>query len=396
MSTRPGLLRWFTRDGARHDVFWYAECCVSHTSDAGVEMGIQDATVENYTDLLSPGIQRDALHSVMDRDICIDEGSGVGNSTTSKPSFSKPYGTRDVHGILKMLPFALKVYGLQHLCNNANASTHQTLLYWPTFFPILKKFELLLLSQEHRLRFRNTCVYGSKHHGEAWRFDKWSTQLYEERWKCVLAFLKKFTSVLHILDDCLDVVKFGNVDSNASKASDGGNAAMKPDTIINQEVEAPADDPDSRLGKRKLDLKGMRKALNDNFFHRFIVLAVGSEEVTEIKLAAWGEACICHRAFLQHCSDYYRRMVLEAQFGEGTRVCPAAGKVAPELAAGLLVQIMDCNVHSRTVHSVCYPVGNYHVYLDQLGPNQEANLPLLHVLRLYTSDRATACCQFCI
>ena len=96
---------------------------------------------------------------------------------------------------------------------------------------------------------------------------------------------------------------------------------------------------------RALDLPALTKALKSSFFIRYVHFAISVDEIPT-KLASFGESCVCHAPLLvgadgKPVSEYRRRLVIQDHYGAGMRVCPMAGKNAPELAAGKLFKVLE-------------------------------------------------------
>lgn len=218
------------------------------------------------------------------------------------------------------------MYGLQHLTNNLNEDIHKSLAYFEKFWSQLKNFEALLFHRERRRRLVVSCIIGSARADEEHKLCHFSCQLYEKRWKCVVAFLKRLVVVMPLLRACWDEQKY----------KDGTDVAM--------DVSGASDEANP-LGQ--LDLPGLTISIHDAFFNRYLVFALGVDDIAETKLASWGEGCICHEAFYvgnrgvhDFSSQYRRNKLLTHHFGKGISVCPMAGKKAPEMAAGRLYEVL--------------------------------------------------------
>ena len=51
-------------------------------------------------------------------------------------------------------------------------------------------------------------MLGTAFEPQAWKFDKWSKVLYEERWKYVVSFCKSLEPLLPILQNAWDMDKY--------------------------------------------------------------------------------------------------------------------------------------------------------------------------------------------
>ena len=107
------------------------------------------------------------------------------------------------------------------------------------------------------------------------------------------------------------------------------------------------------FGAQVFDPATFEASLSNALFLRYCKFAHFSDSVPEMRIASFGESCVCHRALFGHSSDgnvdtvdggflndYARRQVLKQHFGDGTSKCPLAGKMAPELADGIIFDIL--------------------------------------------------------
>jgi hypothetical protein len=101
----------------------------------------------------------------------------------------------------------------------------------------------------------------------------------------------------------------------------------------------------------KLDLDLITSSINSQFFNRYIVFAIKSDEIADKDLAAWGENCICHGPMFQATSDYMKRKVLQSHYGDGNATCPMAGKLAPEIVDGHLSNLIK-KLWAQTEHDL--------------------------------------------
>lgn len=182
----------------------------SCTTDMGVEEGMPDFTCERAEDLLPEFFIRgeDRLQSARS------------DLEPIVPGRYHHLGEPDVLSARKFLPYALPIYGIRHAVNNSSKDTHKSLQRWSWFWRRIKNFETLLVSQERRRRFIHTCVQNSPCHNLIWKLNKWSKTLYEDRWREVLSFCKKFDEVHDIFVECWNEDRFQNfVDKTPSAAS---------------------------------------------------------------------------------------------------------------------------------------------------------------------------------
>ena len=220
---------------------------------------------------------------------------------------------------------AFKIYGFQHCVNNLNADVHRSLKHWPQFWIQLKNFEQLLRYPPRRRRFVFTCLRGTPLEVHQSKFKTWNVLLYEPRWHCVLAFLKRLAPLLHVFRLGWDQVKYErgvDTDSALAKEWEAGETVASDDT-------------------GKFDPGLVTSTIHSAFFNRYVAFAIKADEVPERKLASWAEQCVCHRPLLQDLSEYLRRKMFVNHFGLGVRTCPMSGKVLPEIIDGQLGLVMN-------------------------------------------------------
>lgn len=315
------------QDAALHT---YCDSFACHTADMGVEFSMPHFETPCVHDLLPDWHTRSQLR--VDVEILQD----------SIPEGPFATGSADDLCLDVFLKSALPIYGLQHTTNNLNEDVHKALSYWPCFWEQLKNFEGLLLNPGRLRRFRNSCVHGSVMADKAHMVTRWTAQLYEKRWKCVVAFLRRLASIMQIFRVCWDEEAYRDADDNL-RSSTGSRVAE--------------DDDGGPLGQ--FDPSALTKSIKDNFFNRYIHFAIGVDDICETHLASWGEGCLCHEMLFRHgssgdgMSQYRRRQLLACHFTDSVTVCPMAGKRAPELAAGRIYTVrihmalaQECNIHT--------------------------------------------------
>lgn len=240
----------------------------------------------------------------------------------------------------RFLESHIKIYGLQHFASNMNIDSHKDLTYWDEFFEQLKNFEAMLELKERRDRFLWTCTRGTQWeaHWAAAKIRKFKGKLYEKKWKYVTKFIGRLLQVMFFLRFTFSARRYkGGVDRNDNKIDQGAEAAG-----------VSAFDPDK-----------LEASLRNGLFMRYANLIFYADSIPEFEIAAFCEKCICHeKLFCPPCpdpaesrlraskeqselNDYSRRKILEAHFGPGIRCCPLAGKWAPELADGMMYDILD-------------------------------------------------------
>ena len=251
-------------------------------------MGVEVATPLHHAPRVS-----DLLPDWRDRGVLVPDAemsTQVGCDPVLLPG---SFGTNARPGTF--LPSALSIYGLQHTTNNLNEDIHKALVHWPKFWEQLKNIEGLLLSRGRRRRFTISCVLPSPMAHVASRFDKWSVGLYEKRWKCVLAFLKRLCPLMNIFRVCWDEAAYSSADDRLGRGE--GNA--RPDAN-----GANADDDGGEfLGQ--FDAKAFTTTIKSAFFNRYLHLASAVDELPEKRLASWGESCECHEPLFKevHISE---------------------------------------------------------------------------------------------
>ena len=106
------------------------------------------------------------------------------------------------------MPCALPIAGLQHICDNTNKDTHESLLFWDEYHAGLKQYEVLFRTPGLRDRYLWTCVRGGAHEYLTAHIQDWSHSLYEKRWREVVAFTKDLIKILAGVHATWDKEKF--------------------------------------------------------------------------------------------------------------------------------------------------------------------------------------------
>ena len=309
----------------------------SHTSDMGIEMSLPDFSVESLENILPVWINREAIRMDLE-----DGSSGVVGEALQQDGVSE--------NAKSLMPNALPIYGLQHMTMNISKDVHTKLKYWPTFFKHLKNFGALLsgLQGDRRRRFIWTCLRGTAHQASK-RLDKWSATLYEARWGEIVAFLKRFSKVLHLFRQGWDHEKYlrgvDNVD--APQGAQGSH-------------DEPGPAPARTDAHGEFDPQAITAAIRCNLFNCYVAFILLADRVVERRLASWGEGCSCHEPLFalgggdssgssdegersgdrRGMSEYRQRQLLELHYGRGVRRCPMAGKRADSMADGMSSQVL--------------------------------------------------------
>ena len=99
----------------------------------------------------------------------------------------------------RFMPRALEVPGLMHIVDNLLADAHRVMEHWPIFFEQLKTFESFLVVPDRRRRFIWTCLKDQPLEFATRYVERWSSTLYEKRWKEVVRFSKALIKILGYL-----------------------------------------------------------------------------------------------------------------------------------------------------------------------------------------------------
>ena len=213
---------------------------------------------------------------------------------------------------------ALPVMGMQHIVFNLLKETHTAIPFWDAFWHNLKNLEALLNWRFRRQRFISTCLRNTPMADMESLFDTWSQSLYEKRWREVSSFVSKLEPILGALRATWDQQRY--------EGRDG----------IDQDADAVARAP---AGAAAFDPAALTCCLNSALLAVQVLMVIKLEKFPEM-LAGWAEDCPCHGIVCVHSSQYRREKLLAAHY-EGYSVCPMAGKRAPELASGKILQVYD-------------------------------------------------------
>ena len=91
----------------------------------------------------------------------------------------KPFASTSTH-LGTLMPNSIQVAELQHICDNANKETHQSMKHWDSFYDQLKDFENFLALPDRRRRFIWTCLRGTRFARYEGIVSGWSAHLYEK------------------------------------------------------------------------------------------------------------------------------------------------------------------------------------------------------------------------
>ena len=359
----------------------FLRSAVSFTSDMGVELSVPDFRTADATALMPPWYD----HSMeLDVDQCFTEAiheceqespAFAPDVEQESPAFAPDVETDDVdvtclsdtepavhvpiaqamvnedarEASTHLMPNALTVAGIQHVIHNLLKDVSTEMSGWTRFRSELGVVDAFLYMQERRTRYISTCLKGTVFECHEASFYHWSQSLYEQRWHQVVTFLMRLQPIFPILRKTW----------NHSKYIHGVDTA-----------EASCGDRPAKAGAgRHFDAVELTRVLHSAWFSKYMAAVLWLESVPEA-LAVWCERCPCHDAFyrIRTSVDPNFRLsqarLFSHHFGKGCFRCPMAGKRAPELAAGALLE------HIQVLWQDCFAT----VLLGDHGPGDTTDL----------------------
>jgi hypothetical protein len=269
---------------------------VSITTDFGVESGLNDFSIVQISKLLPYWITSGAMES--------DTGD------TSRHD--------NVHLLSLEFMFmnSLPVSGLLHIFSNASKDVDKALVSWDSFYSSLKVLEKFICHPQYVLKFIATCLECTYLSPLAKLFKKKVHHLYDKRWHEVFHFCAQVRPLLGPLAAAWDSRKFLGV---AADADASGDAAF--------------------------NTASLQQVLRDDWFHAYMDMLMHLDEVLQ-SMYAWAEQCPCHRHLQQQYRQHVPISVSRREFGAFAEThpqlsCPLRGCNAPELAAGVLPEMLD-------------------------------------------------------
>ncbi len=149
--------------------------------------------------------------------------------------------------------------------------------------------------------------------------------------------MHKLVPLLSILAQTWDPQKY-------SAGVDAQGAARADQQKAQERAEATA-------GLSKFEPERISKAVRNPLFHAYTHMISLVETVPE-KLALDCESCVCHEPLLKTLSSYRKAKLLGKHFDGRMTSCPMAGKLAPELVTGRLLEtftsvwdLQECELH---------------------------------------------------
>ena len=364
------VFKWALQTQASHPLDKVARTIVGHTSDMGVEAAIADFRCRDIESLLPPWMDRGSLEldiegealatdapCVFERDTQVlasdhggdgptlddddSESAGGVASDVDGPELDSPVepaqsdapfagdvqDTDSDIGSEFALPEAIPIAGLQHVIDNLTKDAHQSMHGWDTFFTQLKQFESLLRSGDHRRTYVWTCLRGHPLKTQEHRFSRWSSSLYEARWREVCAFLRHLVPLLPTLCATWDPQKF-----KSGRSGDAG---------IEQPCQEQARERQEEVeGMRKFDPGSITKSLRSSFFLNYCSMVLFLDDVPT-KMAEWSEGCRCHGCLHKILSPYLLKRLLANHFNSIIGRCPMGGKRASEIVSGKFMEVIE-------------------------------------------------------
>lgn len=299
----------------------------SFTSDMGTELGVPDLAggpVEAYL----PEYMRSGL---------LPEHDGMEDLFADLPL---PPAVAD-----HLFPRALVVPGLDHIAHNLQEDLDKNLRSWDAWLPGFKGI-CLLLSKQHLLkRLIATCIEGTPLASLKGIFEKTVPSIAKWRWGTICKTLPAVLSVFKPLKMVWNAEKFQQRPrTSGDAAADAGDGAEQEE------------DEDMKV----LKVGDITSALRKPFWLAYSHMLLSLHDVAN-RISAWGSGCPCH-GWLQpkpnagpgvenHWDVYLREFVHDRgmrlqEDGSGFS-CPMAGKRAPELAAGCLIQVLTSTAEAK-------------------------------------------------
>ena len=217
---------------------------------------------------------------------------------------------------------AFAALGMLHIVHNMCANMRIVYPDGEVFWNRLKDLDAVLTKRYRRQRLIGTCIVDASAVGlgALAQVSKFAWTLYEKRWGCVVDFLKHLQPLLAMLRRVWSERKYA---SNV----DGGDAE-----------KLDVDDGD---GASQLSPALLTETLRSSMFGMEVALVLRLQAVVQ-NLGDWAERCPCHSACLHGLSrrqaEGYMKEFIDSP---GLRSCPFAGKRAPEMAAGKLLDVFD-------------------------------------------------------
>eukprot|EP00971_Amphidinium_carterae_P350630 6491656-Amphidinium_carterae.3 len=303
------MLRPHMSDLKRHVCEVRAVC-----TDLGTESGLANmhTPVENlvppWYGALSIGLEADVMdvEGVSTQSGLQPDIEHFGGATADRPALEH-FTPTTAKGFL---PLAIGVAGMEHITNNLTEEIHVHLAYWETFYGQLKNASLLLVHRFRRERFVQHCLGGSPLAQQAHELEGWSATLYEKRWRHVILFIRALLPVWPLLK-AFSAHRYLN-------AGGGG------------EIDV--------MGGAQFDAVQLEATVNDTMFYIYARFAAELDGVPNT-LAEWSKGCPCHSVLRKSKSTTQTDRAFRVHLG-ATGLCRLQGKRAPELAAGMVPQML--------------------------------------------------------
>ncbi len=211
-------------------------------------------------------------------------------------------------GLFGLLPFAISIPGMLHVCHNVLEDVDTGMSHWTIYWPQLRNLAALLGDRMRVDRFRATCLRRGpqKHRSELFRYAP--PRPYSKRWGSVTRFLLRAAKQLEVLREAWDEELYGNEE---------------------EECDGSRFSPTALTATMACDL-----------FFAYSDMVLRLHWVVE-ELSGWCEGCECHPPTEDERSGALRMHASERMVelgGQGP--CPMQGRRAPELAGGQLGSVL--------------------------------------------------------
>ena len=227
-----------------------------------------------------------------------------------------------------MFKRGLIVAGLDHVCNNLQSELDSHLISFQQWLPGFRALAHLLSHRHLLKRLIGRCIIGGPFENTLPRmFETAMTSVAHWRWGTIVNALPDILSRFKALSLVWNQAKF----QQSSSASPEGPS---------EQAAAQTDD--------ELDCSIITATLKDEHFFVYSQMLLALHQIANF-ISAWGSGCSCHEfllgssekeGFANALSAARREMGLQECFDGPGFDCKMKGRRAPELASGLLKELM--------------------------------------------------------
>ena len=275
----------------------FLDSVLSITTDMGTELGLADYECSSVQSVLPSFV----VDSEMKLDVMDPEAEQLAQDVSLSHLFRS----------------CITITGMLHIFSNASKDLYKSLSCWESLYRSLKAIEKLVTNHGRLRKYVHTCVANTDYDYDDKIFQTVAPHLYDKRWGEVFKF------------GCWLIEK---------------RRLQVLQATWDKGLYAAADTEDWESDEEDFCADEIGEAVNDIKVHANLNMVIGLDRMLQ-RISAWCERCPCHDYVQRKFRDRVPAEVVRNECGAETTsagiACPFRGCRAPEVAAGLLLEVLQ-------------------------------------------------------